>query len=48
MDEKGQDLAEYALLLGFIAVVVMVAIVVLGENIKFFFGLLATEIGAWL
>ncbi|HOG45681.1 MAG TPA: Flp family type IVb pilin [Anaerolineae bacterium] len=34
MPEEGQDLAEYALLIGLIAVAVVAAVVVLGENIN--------------
>jgi len=47
-NESGQDLAEYALLLGFIAVVVFVAVMVLGESIKYFFGVIGEQIGVWL
>ena len=35
--EEGQDLAEYALLLGLIAFVVMVAVVALGRNLTIVF-----------
>lgn len=33
-DESGQDLAEYALLIALIALVVIVAVTTLGDNIK--------------
>jgi Flp pilus assembly pilin Flp len=45
--DEGQDLAEYALLLGLIAVVVMVAVIALGEGIRSFFQTLATAVAAW-
>ena len=40
-DESGQDLAEYALLLAFIAIVVAVGVVALGDNLTDFF----TDVG---
>jgi Flp pilus assembly pilin Flp len=45
--EEGQDLAEYALLLGLIAVVVMVAVMALGQSLLTFFSTLATSVAAW-
>ena len=33
-DEKGQDLAEYALLIGLIALIVIAAVTLLGNNIN--------------
>ena len=45
--EKGQDLAEYALLIGLIALVVLVAVTLLGANINTLFTNMATEIGTW-
>ena len=47
MKEKGQDLAEYALLLGLIAIVVILAVTLLGTNISTIFSELASEIGTW-
>lgn len=47
MKEKGQDLAEYALLLGLIAIVVILAVTLLGTNISQIFSNLASEIGGW-
>lgn len=35
--EEGQDLAEYAILLALIALVVIVAVTVLGNNLNFVF-----------
>jgi Flp pilus assembly pilin Flp len=46
-NEEGQDLAEYGLLLGLIAVVVMIAVALLGESLLAYFSVLATEVAAW-
>lgn len=45
--EKGQDLAEYALLIGLIALVVILAVTILGTNISSIFVNIANEIGTW-
>ena len=45
--EKGQDLAEYAIMLGLIALVVIVSVTVLGENISTVFSSLASQVGTW-
>jgi Flp pilus assembly pilin Flp len=45
--DEGQDLAEYALLLGLIAVVVMVAVIALGNSLLAFFNTLAEAVGDW-
>ena len=45
--EKGQDLAEYALLIGLIALIVVVAVTLLGANISTIFSQIATAIGGW-
>jgi Flp pilus assembly pilin Flp len=45
--EEGQDLAEYGLLLGFLAVVVMIAVAALGYYLLFCWGTLAEAIGVW-
>jgi pilus assembly protein Flp/PilA len=45
--EKGQDLAEYALLIGLIALVVVVAVTLLGTNISAVFTRIATTISTW-
>jgi pilus assembly protein Flp/PilA len=45
--EEGQDLAEYGLLLGLIAVVVMIAVVVLGESLLGYFDVLAASVDGW-
>ena len=45
--EAGQDLAEYGLLLGFIAVVVMIAVVLLGDSLLAYFNVLATAVEGW-
>ena len=46
--EKGQDLAEYALLLGLIALVVILAVTLLGTEISTIFDNLATNISTWV
>ena len=43
-NKKGQGMVEYALIIGLIAVVVIVVLVVLGEEIKGLFGGVATKI----
>jgi pilus assembly protein Flp/PilA len=45
--EQGQDLAEYALLLGLIALVVIVAVTLLGEELSGLFSELSSEVGTW-
>jgi pilus assembly protein Flp/PilA len=45
--EEGQDLAEYGLLLGLIAVIVMIAVAALGESLLSFFDRLAAAIASW-
>jgi len=45
--EEGQDLSEYALLIGLLALVVMVAVQVLGVNLTAVFTNIATTVGGW-
>jgi pilus assembly protein Flp/PilA len=45
--EKGQDLAEYALLLGLIALIVILAVTLLGENLSSLFSRMASQVGTW-
>ena len=45
--ERGQDLAEYALLLGLLALVVIVAVTLLGGNLSTVFSSLASQVGTW-
>jgi pilus assembly protein Flp/PilA len=45
--EEGQDLAEYALLIGLIALVVILAVTVLGTNLSGLFSDIASEVGTW-
>jgi len=45
--EEGQDLAEYALLLGLIALVVFVAVILLGTNLSTIFSSMADAVGTW-
>ena len=44
-DESGQDLAEYALLIALIAIVVIAAVTLLGGNIQAVFTDIATALG---
>jgi pilus assembly protein Flp/PilA len=46
-NEEGQDLAEYGLLLGLIAVVVMVAVGAIGGSIFEIFDFLTTAADGW-
>jgi Flp pilus assembly pilin Flp len=45
--EEGQDLSEYALLIGLLALVVMVAAEALGVNLTAVFNNIALEVGTW-
>ena len=45
--EEGQDLAEYALLLGLIAIVCFAAITLLGGNVSQVFADMASEVATW-
>ena len=45
--EEGQDLAEYGLLLGLIAVIVMIAVAALGDSLLALFDRLAVAVGSW-
>lgn len=45
--EKGQDLAEYALLIGLIALIVLAAVTLLGNNLSGVFQRIAEEVGGW-
>ena len=45
--EEGQDLAEYAILLGLIAIVCYLAVLLLGGNISTIFVALADAISGW-
>ena len=45
--EKGQDLAEYALLIGLIALVVLLAVTFLGTSISTIFSRIGSEINTW-
>jgi len=43
-DEKGQDAAEYAILIGMIALVIVGAVILLGNNIAATFNAIAAAI----
>ncbi len=45
--EKGQDLAEYGLLVAVIAIIVIVGATTFGTQVNAFFGRLAAEVGSW-
>ena len=45
--ERGQDLAEYALLIGLIALIVILAVTLLGEQISIIFSTIANNISTW-
>ena len=44
-DERGQDLSEYAMLIGFIAVVVIGVVMLLGNGFSSLLGGIASEVG---
>jgi pilus assembly protein Flp/PilA len=46
-EQEGQDLAEYALLIGLIALVVLLAVTILGTNLSQLFSEIASEVGGW-
>jgi len=45
--ERGQDLAEYGMLIGLIALVVVGAVIVLGTNLFGVFTSIAGQVGPW-
>ena len=45
--EQGQDLAEYALLIGLIALIVILAVTLLGTQISTIFTAIANNISTW-
>jgi Flp pilus assembly pilin Flp len=45
--EEGQDLAEYGLLLGFLDVVVMIAVATLGYYLLAYWDTLVLAVGVW-
>ena len=44
--EKGQDLAEYALLIGLIALIVILVVTLLGQQISVIFSNITSQLGA--
>jgi Flp pilus assembly pilin Flp len=46
-NDEGQDLAEYAILLGLIALIVLVAVVAVGTNLSNLFSNFGQNIGTW-
>ena len=47
-DEKGQDLAEYAMLIGLIALFVVGAVTILGTELDAVFQAIGGTIGPWV
>lgn len=45
--EEGQDAAEYALLIGLIALVIVAAVIVLGTNLSTLFQTIANTVATW-
>jgi pilus assembly protein Flp/PilA len=48
MNEKGQDLTEYALLVALIAIVVIIAVIFFGNQVSVFFNGLGATVQSWL
>ncbi len=46
-DEAGQDLTEYAMLVAFIAFVVLVGVTLFGTNLAAWWDTVATRVGTW-
>ncbi len=46
-DEKGQDAAEYALLIGLIALVIVIAVTALGTALTGTFNAIAAAVASW-
>ena len=46
-DEKGQDGAEYGLLVALIAIIIVVGVGLFGTNLNAFFNDLAATVAAW-
>ena len=46
-DEKGQDAAEYALLIGLIALIIIAGVALLGTNLLALFNEIAGKVGGW-
>ncbi len=47
-DERGQDLAEYAMLIGLIALFVVAAVTLLGGSLDTVFRAIAAAVGPWV
>lgn len=44
-DQRGQDLAEYAIIIGLVALVVIAAVTLLGNSFSALLGAIADEVG---
>lgn len=47
-DQRGQDLAEYGMLIGLIALAVVAAVTLLGGNLNTVFTNIAGAVGPWV
>ncbi len=47
-DQRGQDLAEYGMLIGLIALAVVAAVTLLGGNLSLVFTNIAGAVGPWV
>ncbi len=45
--ERGQDLAEYGMLIGLVALVVVGAVIILGTNLTTVFTAISAQVGPW-
>jgi Flp pilus assembly pilin Flp len=45
LDQRGQDLYEYAMLIGFIGLVVVGVVILLGNNFSLLLNAIASEVG---
>jgi pilus assembly protein Flp/PilA len=46
-EEEGQDLTEYAMLVAFIAFVVLVGVTLFGTNLRAWWNTVAGQVGGW-
>jgi pilus assembly protein Flp/PilA len=46
-EEEGQDLTEYAMLVAFIAFIVLVGVTAFGNNLQAWWNNVAGQVGAW-
>jgi pilus assembly protein Flp/PilA len=46
-EEEGQDLTEYAMLVAFIAFIVLVGVTLFGQNLQTWWNQVAGQVGGW-